>query len=232
VEQRRRSGASVATVNRYLTVISGIAKHVMDLPGWPQVNPVEQLPRKPRRAKQWFFVRPPAEDMAAIFARMHGTFGDLCRMALETGARKDELVFLVWDQVRGGQVTFTDTKSKVPRTITLSPIAREIVERQPRLNTSPYVFNTRNGDAYKRVTEMFREVVNRAQNLAQKDGRRFTRMRFHDLRHEMAIRYLESGRSIYRLQRVLGHSTIKQTEKYLVYLTPEQAARVMSEEAQ
>jgi hypothetical protein len=73
---------------------------------------------------------------------------------------------------------------------------------------------------------MFREVVGRAQKLAQKEGARSRGMRFHDLRHEMAIRYLESGGSIYTLKKILGHGTIKQTEEYLDYLTPEQAAIV------
>lgn len=232
MEARKRAGSGVATINRYLTVISGIAKHVKELDGWPTINPVELLPVKPRKAKRWRYVRPTQEDVDAIFARMHGTFGELCQAALETGARKDELVYLPRENVRGGQVTFTDTKSGVPRTISLSDKARSLIEKQPLLNSSPYVFNTRNGGPYKRVTEMFREVVLRAQKAAQKDGRRFTRMRFHDLRHEYAIRYLESGRSIYRLQKLLGHSTIKQTEEYLVYLTPEQAAIVTSEAAQ
>jgi integrase/recombinase XerD len=232
IEARKRSGSGIATINRYLTVVSGIAKHVRELPGWPEINPVEMLAKKPRKPTKWRYVRPPAEDVEAIFARMHGTFGDLCAVALEIGARKDELVLLERDNARGGKATFVDTKSRAPRTITLTPKAREIIERQPVLEGSPYVFNTRNGGPYKRATEMFREVVGRAQKAAQKAGRRFTRMRFHDLRHEMAIRYLEAGHSIYRLQKILGHSTIKQTEEYLIYLTPEQAALVQSETAQ
>jgi len=71
---------------------------------------------------------------------------------------------------------------------------------------------------------MWREVVSRAQKMAQKEGRALVRMRFHDLRHEYAIRYLENGGSLYTLQQLLGHSTIAQTEWYLRYLTPEQAA--------
>lgn len=232
MEQRRQSGAGIATINRYLTVISGIAKHVRDLPGWPEINPVELLPRKPRRAKKWRYVRPPASNIEMIFDRMHGTFGDLCRVALESGARKDELVFLLREDAKDGKATFVDTKNGLPRTIQWTPIAREIVERQPRLAGSDYVFNTRNGGPYKRVTEMFREVVGRAQKAAQKRGVRFQRMRFHDLRHEYAIRYLERGGSLFTLQKLLGHGSIRQTEEYLAYLTPEQAAKVTSGSAQ
>lgn len=227
VETRRKAGASNATINRALTVLSGIADHVRELPGWPDLNPVRSLPRKSRKEKRWVYVRPPAVDIDAYFARMKGTFGDLCRFALLTGVRKDEAVDLHRDQVRGDKATLLDTKSHLPRTIELDAEARAIVERQPKLGASPYLFNTRNGGRYMRVTEMWREVVARAQDMAQRSGRKLTPMRFHDLRHEFAIRYLEKGGSLYTLQKLLGHGSIKQTERYLAYLTPDQAAKVV-----
>lgn len=232
ISKRRDAGSGVATINRYLSIISGIANHVKELDGWPEVNPVALLPKKPRKEKRQRYIRPPASDIDAYFARMKGTFGDLCRTALESGARKDELVFLHRDHAMNGRGTFLDTKSGIPRTITWTPLARSIIERQPRLNSSPYVFNTRNGTPYRRVTEMWREVVARAQKMAQRTGRNLTPMRFHDLRHEYAIRYLENGGSIYTLQKLLGHSTIGQTEWYLAYLTPEQQEIAKSGSAQ
>jgi integrase/recombinase XerD len=66
----------------------------------------------------------------------------------------------------------------------------------------------------------------RAQKMAQRNGRKLTPMRFHDLRHEYAIRYLEAGGSLYTLQVLLGHGSIKQTERYLAYLTPAQQEKV------
>lgn len=218
----KTKGAGVATINRYLSVVSGIADHVRELPGWPEINPVRLLPKKPRVEKRQRYIRPPAEDVEAYFARMKGTFGDLCRLALLTGARKDELVTLKASDARGGKLQLWETKSEF-RVIPVEGEAREIVERQPATR-SGYLFNTRNGGPYKRATEMWREVVFRAQKMAQAQGRTLTRMRFHDLRHEYAIRYLEDGGSLYTLQQLLGHSTIGQTEAYLRYLTPSQAA--------
>ncbi len=221
-DKRREQGAGTATINRYLTVVSGIADHVRELPGWPDVNPVKLLPKKPRKEKRHPYIRPAPEDVEAYFARMKGTFGDLCRFALLTGARMDEIAGLKASDARGGKAQLWETKHKF-RVISLSEEAQAIVDRQ-KAHKSGYLFVTRNGDRYKRVTEMWREVVARAQKMAQKDGRSLTRMRFHDLRHEYAIRYLESGGKIYTLQKLLGHSTISQTEWYLRYLTPEQAA--------
>lgn len=232
VDKRREEGASNATINRALTVVSQIAETVRHKPGWPEINPVRLLPTKTRKEKRWNYVRPPAADIEAYFARMRGTFGDLCRFALLTGARMDEIAQLHRDQVKPGKVTLLDTKNHFPRTIGLVGEAWDIVERQPRSNSSPYLFTTRNGGRYMRVTEMWREVVARAQKMAQDKGRTLTRMRFHDLRHEYAIRYLESGGSLYTLQKLLGHGSIKQTERYLYYLTPEQAEKAAGPMAQ
>ena len=218
---RRAKGSGTATINRYLSVISGIADHVRELPGWPEINPVTLLPKKPRRERNKRYVRPPSEDIEAIFARMHGTFGDLCRMALLTGARLDELASLKTADARHERIQIWNAKHEF-RVIPLAEDALSIVDRQPR-GESVYLFETRNGDRYKRVTEMWREVCRTAQKTAQKNGRILTLLRFHDLRHEYAIRYLESGGSIYTLQKLLGHSTIGQTEHYLRYLTPDQA---------
>ncbi|TKD50180.1 tyrosine-type recombinase/integrase [Sphingomonas baiyangensis] len=214
--------AGTATINRYLSVISGIADHVRELPGWPELNPVSLMPRKPRREKRQSYVRPPIEDIEAYFARMRGTFGDLCRMALLTGARMDELATLKAADARNGKMQLWQTKHQF-RVVPLCQEAQAIVARQ-KANADGWLFATAAGTPYRRVTEMWREIVLRAQKMAQAEGRTLTRMRFHDLRHEYAIRYLESGGSIYELQKLLGHSTVSQTEWYLRYLTPSQAA--------
>lgn len=229
VEKRKAAGRKVATINRDLTVISGIAKHVRELRGWPDDNPVDRVPKKPRKERRLPYIRPPAEDIEAYFERMPGTFGDLCRFALLTGARMNEIVTIGWAAAQAGNVTFHDTKNRLPRTIALNDEARAIVVKQPRPKDAGPLFTTRNGGAYKRVTEMFREIVNRAQEMAQRDGRTLTRMRFHDLRHEFAIRYLENGGNLYRLSKLLGHGSIRQTEWYLAYLTPEQADKAQRE---
>jgi integrase/recombinase XerD len=58
------------------------------------------------------------------------------------------------------------------------------------------------------------------------DGRRILRaageLRFHDLRHFFAVSYLRAGGNIYDLQKTLGHTSIKTTEIYLDFLTPEE----------
>ena len=123
-----------------------------------------------------------------------------------------------------GEVRLVDQKNRRARSvITICAEAQAIVDRQPIHPMSPYVFNTSFGDRYKTISGMFAAIVNRTEASARRAGIPFTRFRFHDLRHEFAIRYLNAGGSLYRVQKLLRHSTIGQTEWYLSYLTPEQA---------
>ncbi len=39
-------------------------------------------------------------------------------------------------------------------------------------------------------------------------------LRFHDLRHTFASIYVMEGGDLYKLSKLMGHSTIQQTEKY------------------
>src|SRR6266404_1337701 len=55
------------------------------------------------------------------------------------------------------------------------------------------------------------------------------RYKFHDLRHLHAVEWLQSGRSIYDLQQRMGHSSIKVTEGYLEFLTPEEKRKAMGQ---
>ncbi len=67
-----------------------------------------------------------------------------------------------------------------------------------------------------------------AQKSAQKSAQcrhTFVRFRFHDLRHLFAVQYLQKGGSIYALQGIMGHTSVKTTEIYLAYLTPDQQLR-------
>jgi integrase/recombinase XerD len=80
---------------------------------------------------------------------------------------------------------------------------------------------------YSQVSSNFRRIVAAAAKQAQKLAQDFRPFRFHDLRHVHAVNWLKSGRSIYVLQQRLGHTSVKTTEMYLVYLTADEKHQVM-----
>jgi integrase/recombinase XerD len=219
---RKSQGVTTATIRRDLTVLSGIAKHAQD-EEWSTVNPVELIGRRNLKSKTPPFVRPPAADVEAIMAQCYGAFVNLARFYRATGLRMDEGRLLAWPQtdLQRRQLRLDVTKNRTVRTVSLSDEALALLRAQPRSITTDAVFFSQNGGAYLRATEMWSEAVRRAQKQAQDSGRALVRCTLHGLRHLYAIEYLERGGNLYLLQLQLGHGSIRQTEWYLQFLTPE-----------
>jgi integrase/recombinase XerD len=78
------------------------------------------------------------------------------------------------------------------------------------------------GEDYKNFASQFSAIVERTAEWARENGVDFRPFRFHDLRHLHAVSWLKDGGSIYDLQNRLGHTSIKTTEIYCRYLTPEE----------
>ena len=82
---------------------------------------------------------------------------------------------------------------------------------------------------YRNVSSKFREIVRRCIAKAETGTREFRAFRFHDLRLWFAIEHLRRRGNIYRLQKILGHSSIKTTELYLDYLTRKEVELSMNQ---
>ncbi len=72
------------------------------------------------------------------------------------------------------------------------------------------------------VSSQFGATARRLASKSSHRGHPFVRFKFHDLRHLFAVRYLRDGGGIYALQGIPGHTSVKTTEIYLAFLTPDQ----------
>jgi integrase/recombinase XerD len=132
----------------------------------------------------------------------------LIEMAVETGMRLEELLSLRWEQVDldRREVRLVVTKSRQPRVIPLSERSVAIVVASPCIAGSPYVFtNPGTGKRYRNVWRSFRRACSRAG---------ISDFRWHDLRHTFASWHVQSGTDLYRLSRMLGHSTLQMSARY------------------
>src|SRR5262249_5639583 len=57
--------------------------------------------------------------------------------------------------------------------------------------------------------------------LALKRAQLDTRLRFHDLRHTFASHWMMDGGCIFRLSKILGHSSVKITQDVYAHLAPQ-----------
>lgn len=226
IKGRRTKGITNATIKRDLVALSSVFNFAIDQ-GWCENNPV--LPRMKRvEEKHHPIVLPSDDDIDQVIEIAPGLIKDLMRVALATGAREDELLSATLDQVDKPRRQMTLKGKgrkgvKKHRVIDLVPFdghkLLDAVEVHP---TSSFVFWHSDGLAYHGFPQQFCKLTKRAARIAAKNGRTFRHFRFHDLRHVHAVRWLKSGRSIYDLQRRLGHASIKTTEIYCTFLTPEE----------
>lgn len=218
---RKREGASNATIRRDLTAVSRVIASAI---GWGacEHNAALEYDRTLVRERRDPIVLPSPEAVADAIGRKT-SFSGLLALAAQTGMRQGELLTLQWRQVELNRRVLTIDRSKTdrPRSIPLSgPMldeAHRTLHGTPRHAATQLVFWHGDGKPW----------LNFAANFKAWRDREGITFRFHDLRHYFAVMYLRGGGNIYALQRILGHSSIKTTELYLDFLTPEERMQSM-----
>lgn len=129
-------------------------------------------------------------------------------MLLLTGARLSEVLNARWADfdVASKRWTIEINKSGKTRYVPLSEPAIGLLERLSRTPGCPYPFaNPRTARPYTSIQYPW-DRVRRAAGLAD--------LRIHDLRHSFASFLVNGGRSIYEVQKILGHTQISTTQRY------------------
>jgi integrase/recombinase XerD len=220
VKFRRSEGATNATIKRDLTALSSVLRYCC-AQGWREDNPAMAYDRTVIRERRDPIVLPDPADVDYIAQRAGGNFGQAIRYALHTGMRQEEVFSLEWDQVRGTSTDLWKTKTSRVRAVQNSIAAQGTIKGTKRHTKSPWVFWHTDGQRYAEPGSQFRAIVQRALG----EGKIKRAFRFHDLRHLFAVEYLRAGGLLYNLQKHMGHASIKTTELYLDYLTPEESHR-------
>lgn len=129
------------------------------------------------------------------------------QLLLFTGARKSEILAARWEHVdlTRRQLTVPLSKSGKARHVPLSDAAVNVLENMPR-GESPWLFPRPSGKGH--VASVFTLWSRLRDELGLND------VRLHDLRHSFASFLVNAGRSLYEVQRCLGHSDPKVTMRY------------------
>ena len=140
--------------------------------------------------------------------------------ALQTGMRRAEIFNLKWSQIdfKEGFIEVLKTKSGKARKIPISPRLDVTLKGILANSNSEYVFiNPETNKPYKDIKKAFSTVLKNAN---------IKNFRFHDLRHTVATRMVESGTDLVVVQEILGHSSIQTTMRY-AHPVPENKKRAI-----
>jgi integrase len=132
----------------------------------------------------------------------------IVKFLLLTGARKQEALKAEWREfdVANRAWVIPVSKSGRARKVSISDALIGLLDGLPSRGTSPYLFpNPDTGKPYVSVWYAW-DTARRKAGLPE--------VRIHDLRHSFASFLVNSGRSLYEVQKLLGHAHIKTTQRY------------------
>jgi integrase len=131
-----------------------------------------------------------------------GPFGQALRVLMLTGARRDEVSRMRWDELdaehQEWKLPSERSKNRREHMIPLSPQVWAILEAQPRFTGCPYVFSA---DGKKPITGWDKAKV----RISDKAGIAADSWRLHDLRRTCASRMQKLGISVPVIEKALNH---------------------------
>lgn len=212
-------GVGPSTVRKRLTVLGTLFKCARRW-GVLVTNPAADLvkPSEPRHKVRFLSV----DEWKRFGAVAPPHRLALYRMAVATGMRLKELTGLRWEDVNLPERLLhvaEDTKTGT-RTLPVGDEAKAVLDEQKQRRTvvgreqgklTPYVFVDSEGEHFHT-----RERRNKLTKFTGADMRAagIADASFHTLRHTAAAWMIQACRSLYEVQRVLGHSTPAMTQRY------------------
>lgn len=219
---------SPATVLRYLMALS----HAFSMAcvwGWCETSPVKNVQRPKVKNERTRYLND-AELQALLDACNHSSNTDLylvVLLALSTGMRKGEIMGLEWKDIHTvPEQGFTrvhlaadKTKNEKARSVLLTSPALKLIEERRVKVASDRQDNKATGLIFPSSINAERSVDLRKPWGAALKSAGIEEFRFHDLRHTTASYLAMDGASLLSISKVLGHQSVKMSERY-AHLTP------------
>ncbi len=189
-------------------------------------NPAEKIERYADNATAQAVKFWTKDEMTEILENVKGYYRDAYEFIYHTGLRKEELIYLTWDDVElenGAPVIKIQAKEYAPgrhwtpkskqrRMIPLNKRAVEIIQNQQKSDTHNFVFRAPMGGQIH--PDRFLETLKLGLKKIGLDGN------VHKIRHTFASHLVMKGVGIETISKLLGHSSIEMTMKY-AHLAPD-----------
>ncbi len=207
----RGRGYAAGTCNRCLVLLRYAMNLAIkwEIPGMTK-NPTKDAALFEDNNKKERFLS--SEEAQALYEAVKKSENPMLKfiipMLILTGARKREVLDAKWedfDPVRR-QWRIPMTKSGRPRHVPLSEGVLQLLDSIPQGEGCEHVFP--NPKTKKAYVSIFYSWNTARKSVGLGD------VRVHDLRHSFANFLVNAGRSLYEVQKILGHTQIKTTQRY------------------
>lgn len=206
---------SYANADRYFGIISKFFNCLNDWDKYSGPNPCRKV--KKQHDEEPFEAHPINEqEIQKLLPFISDEVRSCVTIGFYTGLRRQELLGLRWENIDFTRRTIyiPKTKTECPRTLGLTADIERILQG---LNPQ------KSGLVFEKVSkDKLKYQLNQA---SEKSG--IGHIRPHDMRHSFAVNFLNRGGTLEHLQRLLGHSKITTTQRYLRFKTGEIASKMM-----
>lgn len=217
VRERLDAGAAPGSADRLVILLRYMFNLAIrwNIPGITD-NPARAVPLQNKDNKRERYLT--SEEIEQLFDALEKSDAGMLRyivaFLLLTGARKREVLQARWEDFdferRSWRIPYT--KLQKPRYVPLSDGALQLLEQVPRYPKVAWVFPN------PRTERPFVQIFYAWDTARKRAG--LPDVRIHDLRHSFASILINAGRSIYEVQKLLGHTQIKTTQRY-AHLAPD-----------
>ncbi len=189
------------TTNRELALLKGMFTKAIDY-GYVTANPVKKVKMIPEGdcARERILTQ---EEEERLMSEAVPHLRPFLVIALNSGMRRGEILKLAWSEIdfRNRLVHVIKTKRNKNRVVPMNNVMyKTLQELRAEANGSERVYQS------KHVQGAF-ETARKKAGLSG--------LRLHDLRHTFATRLIQSGVDVFTVQKLLGHSTITMTMRYV-----------------
>lgn len=226
-----QAGKSPATARHALALFSTLWNTALEMGLVSGENPTARI-KKPKidNQRDRFFNKDEAAALLSLLKESCPDAHDIAVLSLFSGLRVGECLRLTWPDLdfESGLIFVKDTKNRRNRHAHLTAEIRELLWRRSReRGQTAQVFPHRNyHQIYSHISNYFRSA---AKDLKLNEGVTDRRQKvvIHTFRHTFASWLVQMGTPLYTVSKLMGHSSIKMTERY-AHLAPDtQKAAVM-----
>lgn len=219
-------GRSKATVNHYFTLLKSLFNYAIKEKKYAGENPIKEIvpyvteekrrEYSPEEIEKILAAAELVEKNARRGAVMQQYARRIVLILLYTGMRTGELLHLKWDNIKDDRIVFkrTETKQKKEKVIPLTDGIKEVLESMiDDRRKNGYVIPLSPGMKERGAVWMTDLIKKIREHSGIED------FIFHNIRHTVATRMVSEalgrGVGIADIQKILGHSSLDTTMKYV-----------------